>query len=274
MQLPTLAKTYRVAFTRDGADVLTVGADGVLRRIDAVTGGELARIAPLDMLPVGRLTSIDALAVSPDGKVAAVGYGDGSIQLLTLEGRGMKELGPRIREAGDTKTVQSLAFSVDGRLLGVAGSAGGTRVLDLETRAVTVRIPSQGEVVVRSVALLPDGRIVTGSQDGTMKLWSADGGRCDAVFAGHFEAITAIAVSSDGWQIATTSADHTVRVWDVVTAKEVSPPGARHLWIDELEVLADGHVMTTSRVGPCRSSARIRARRSRPSSPTASPRSP
>jgi ribosome biogenesis protein YTM1 len=87
--------------------------------------------------------------------------------------------------------------------------------------------------VVTSVATLPDPkslRVVSGCKDGTAALWrpavggsgagssgaaagAAAGGRMEVVFAGHDEAVQAVAAAPDARAVVTGSWDHTVAVW-------------------------------------------------------------
>lgn len=71
---------------------------------------------------------------------------------------------------------------------------------------------------VGSASFSPDGtRIVTGSQDGTVGLWSRDesGEWTNVAFQGHRSAVNVVAFSPDGAHILTASDDTTARVWDV-----------------------------------------------------------
>ena len=38
---------------------------------------------------------------------------------------------------------------------------------------------------VRSVAVLPDGRVVSGSEDNTVRIWNPSSGECERVLEGH-----------------------------------------------------------------------------------------
>jgi hypothetical protein len=64
---------------------------------------------------------------------------------------------------------------------------------------------------VYAVAFAPDGRLATGSDDRTANLWAADG-RPIATCAGHGSPVYAVAFAPDG-RLATGSADRTARLW-------------------------------------------------------------
>ncbi|OCK83071.1 WD40 repeat-like protein [Lepidopterella palustris CBS 459.81] len=68
---------------------------------------------------------------------------------------------------------------------------------------------------VTSVAFSSDGqKIVSGSDDKTVRVWDAGSGSLLQTLEGHSDWVTSVAFSSDGQKIVSGSGDKTVRVWD------------------------------------------------------------
>jgi hypothetical protein len=76
---------------------------------------------------------------------------------------------------------------------------------------------------IQSIAVTPDGqRIITGSQDRTVRVWDAVTGRQLLVLQGHTRPVRSVAVTPDGQQIITGSADGTVKIWEAATPEQVA----------------------------------------------------
>ena len=76
--------------------------------------------------------------------------------------------------------------------------------------------------IVWSLAVLPDGRLLSGSYDRTIRVWgegalSVRGGGdtavCDTTLVGHTDCVTALVVLRDG-AVASGSRDGSVRFWN------------------------------------------------------------
>ncbi|KIM56435.1 hypothetical protein SCLCIDRAFT_29581 [Scleroderma citrinum Foug A] len=83
---------------------------------------------------------------------------------------------------------------------------------------------------VTSVAFSPDGtRIVSGSDDRTVRVWDADGGvQIGSPLHGHTSEVMLVAFSSDGTRIVSGSYDSTVRIWDADRGVQIGNPLQGH----------------------------------------------
>ncbi|MBO0838355.1 MAG: hypothetical protein J2P28_22945, partial [Actinobacteria bacterium] len=94
------------------------------------------------------------------------------------------------------------------------------------TRATTPANPPQHILTghtgpVRSVAVSRDGtQAVSGSDDGTVRVWDLTTGTQRATLTGHTDWVRAVAISPDGTQAVSGSDDGTVRVWDLTTGTQ------------------------------------------------------
>jgi hypothetical protein len=90
---------------------------------------------------------------------------------------------------------------------------------------------------VLSVAFSPDGkRIVSGSNDLTLRLWDGETGKpLGEPLRGHRSPVLSVAFSPDGKRIVSGSADNTLRLWDVLDswAEELCAKVPRNMTYDE-----------------------------------------
>jgi len=133
------------------------------------------------------------VAFSPDGKQALSGGDSVVIQLWDVAtGREVR------RFEGHTNRVTGMAFSPDGTFVSPAArtrpSASGTR--PPPRRSGASRGTGNGSLL-RGVS--PDGRrILSGSNDRTVRLWDVETGKELRVFEGHTDHVVSVAFSPDG----------------------------------------------------------------------------
>ncbi|CAE6418425.1 unnamed protein product [Rhizoctonia solani] len=81
-----------------------------------------------------------------------------------------------------------------------------------------------------SLVFTPDGtRLVSGSEDKTIRIWNvSDGSPVGNPFKGHTQGIRSVVVSPNGTRIASGSNDRTVRVWNIDDGTLVAGPFVGH----------------------------------------------
>jgi WD40 repeat protein len=202
---------WKVLFSPDGKELITVSEDKTVRVWDVATG-EAVRVLrpPAGKGPEGMLF---AAALSPDGQTLAVGgFGPpdnpGAIYLIALA-TGRIECVLR----GHTNGIDALAFAPDGKRLASGSSDGTARVWDAATGACQRTLTGHTQAVY-GVTFAPDGRrLATSSHDGMGRIWSVSTGRAEAVLKGHAKEVRCIAWSRDGKTLATGSLDQSIRLW-------------------------------------------------------------
>jgi len=112
------SKVESLAFSPDGATLLTASRDQPVRLWDVATGKQLRGLG-------GVRVAIHVAAFSPDGKRIAWGDEHGSVRLYDM-------MTSKVVESfqGGTKAVHTLAFSPDGKTLAAGGADGAVRLWD------------------------------------------------------------------------------------------------------------------------------------------------
>jgi WD40 repeat protein len=206
-------RVLSIAFSPDGRRIVSGSMDGTLRLWDS-NGKAIG--SPFK----GHKYGVISVAFSPDGQriVSADGLFDGTLRLWDSNG---KAIGSPFK--GQQGGARAVAFSPDGQKM-VSGSAYGTLQLwDRNGKALgspwkAHEIGRSSDFVlslVKAVAFSPDGRrIVSGGQDGTVRLWDSNGKAIGSPFKGHQGDVAAVAFSPDGQRIISAGEDGTVRLWN------------------------------------------------------------
>ncbi|MFN7820706.1 MAG: hypothetical protein ACK5Q7_14110 [Cyanobacteriota bacterium] len=98
---------------------------------------------------------------------------------------------------------------------------------------------------VNALAVLPDGLLVCGSCDKTIRIWDPATGTCSASFAGHQDGVNALAVLPNGL-LASGSSDQTIRLWDPATGSCSAVFKGHQAPVNALAVLPDGRLASGS----------------------------
>ncbi|MDB5314083.1 MAG: High-affnity carbon uptake protein Hat/HatR [Gemmataceae bacterium] len=221
-----------VAFTADGAELLTGSAGQALLAWDttgwqeqarfvghtgAVTGLFVAATAEKTVFSTGldravRVWSparssapgarfrgheswVTGLALTPGGKTLISGSWDGTLRIWDPEtGKEKAQI-----EAGEAK-IFAVAVSRDGKRAAAGGGNGEAFVYDLEGEQLLVKLEGYDEEAsVTGVGFTPDGnQVVTAGSDGEIRVWDAGTGKAVFAVKGPRDGITAFALSPDG----------------------------------------------------------------------------
>jgi cytochrome c len=174
-----------VGYFRDGR-VATAGEDGTI----AIWADGQAQ--PATVLK-GHTAPVAAIAISPDGNTIASASWDRTIRLWPVAGGE-----PRVLK-GHNDNVNGIAFTTDGSALVSAGYDASVRMWPLSNldAASTATVPTP----LNTIAIAPDGEIVTAGADGKVYFLSASGELRGSVEIGPTPIIS-VAVSPDGSMVA------------------------------------------------------------------------
>jgi WD40 repeat protein/energy-coupling factor transporter ATP-binding protein EcfA2 len=151
---------------------------------------------------------VNAISISPDGKLLASGGDDNAITLWNLDG------GKKLKTLGQHReriTLGGLAFSPDGRYLASASYDDTAIIWQLETGKSQVLTGHTGSVYNLSFSA-DSATLATASEDKTLRLWEVATGTQLRVFNGHQNEV--FAVSWFGDYLLSGSADRSIRLWD------------------------------------------------------------
>jgi WD40 repeat protein len=107
-------------------------------------------------------------------------------------------------------------------------------------------VPQAHGVPVAAVAVSPDGRaVVSGSDDGAVRIWDMATGQALRTLEGHRKGVNAVAVSRDGQRVVSASDDGMVRVWDLASGRLLLALEGHSGWVDAVAVTPDSRLVVS-----------------------------
>ncbi|BAJ26000.1 MULTISPECIES: TIR domain-containing protein [Kitasatospora] len=255
-----LGTVYRTAFSPDGTLVAT--ADG---GDDHGTGGTVRIWDTTGRRPLHTLTGhagrIYTLAFHPDGDLLASGDTEGQVRLWNpLDGTALE------RPDDSTGKIYQVAFDEAGTRLAASDSDGGVRIWRVTRhspdqrggrhRVVPLRRqPPEHRGSVWACRFRPgagrggaetDALLVTGGNDGLVRLWDPASGRSRQLLRGHGRRIGSLSFSGDGTLLAAGGNDGVVRLWEPATGRRVRELTGRSSRLVSAEFSPEDAVLATA----------------------------
>lgn len=192
----------------DGQAVVLAGLDGTALVWEAGSS-TLRRIGAARGCPAYRAS------YSPDGEKLLAVYADGTACLFDASsGEQLVEL------RGHKQAIAAGAWSRDGRFVATGSDDQSARLFEVQT-GKQVAVLSGARSAVMGVAISPDGqRVYTACAEGSISVYSREekGKWSRTLLFESGSPLTTLAISADGTQLATGSADAGVRVHDLSDA--------------------------------------------------------
>lgn len=157
-------------------------------------------------------TSVVCTAFHPSTSLLVVGFANGVFGLYSLP-----DVSALHTLSISSEKITSVSVSSDGAWLAF-GCAGLGQLLVWEWASESYILKQQGHFHdMNTLSYSPDGQlVVTGGDDGKIKLWNVSSGFCIATLSEHTAPITAIEFAKKGKVLFSASMDGTVRAWDLV----------------------------------------------------------
>jgi WD40 repeat protein/serine/threonine protein kinase len=157
--------------------------------------------------------SVTAICVTPDGRSALSGSGDGAVRVWDLD---LGRLRTSLDEHRDL--VATIVVSRDGTRALTASADGTAKLWDLAAGQCLQALVGHSDRVTCAALVGDDGHALTGSSDSTLRLWDLRTGRLLQTMRAHEGPVHALAVAPDGRSALSSggSADgHSIVWWDL-----------------------------------------------------------
>lgn len=201
-----------VAFSPSGQRLASGSEDGTVK-IWEVSDGRC-----LNTLQDHR-EKVRSVAFDPTGEMLISGGDDCTVKLWKVpEGQCLKTF------QAHPEFVLAVAFHPGGHIIASGGDDQGINLWNIETGACIKTLQGCADSIL-SIALSPDGRwLASGSEDHTVSVWpinqneileAQEAHSCPQILQRHQDWVWSVAFSPDSQFLASSSADETIRLWQV-----------------------------------------------------------
>ena len=248
--LDTIQERYRLTGHSDWLAKITISDDGrraVSLSSDSCRLWDLEQGIQLRAITESRSALLAVVTVPGKERAIVTSGGERNLKVWDMESGAEVQTHRFYHRHVYGTNASAVATTRDGRFA-VFGLADNTlRVCDLERNDHDLSVLEGHPAPVNHVVALADGRrVISCSEDGSIKLWDVVRRSKPFVHRGHPEIVTAIAFTVDSARVVSISQYPTrtfeanLKVWDPDTGKELQAL-TRHLWsVDAIAVQPDG----------------------------------
>ena len=193
------------AATRDGRRIFSASSDRTIRLWEL---GGPESLASRD----GHAAPVTACALTPNASTAVSASEDRTLKVWDVAtGACQATL------QGHADLVTACAISADRRCVISGARDGSVRIWLLDVDGV--ELVDGHQALVSGCGILPDGRMVTTSQDGALRLRSPAMLEEPAELGEHGGSVDGMAITPDGTQVLSISRDGTAKLWDLTSRR-------------------------------------------------------
>lgn len=211
-----------LAFTPDGARLVSGSGDGTARVWDTVTGECVAQLGSEEaVVAAAKAAAAAEAAANATAKGGADNKGGETASASAAASSLAAGAAARVAaETGShTEGINCVAVSPDGFTIGTASDDSTAKLWDAATGALLRTLRGHGHYVF-SIAFSPRAALaLTGSFDETVRLWCSRSGALLRTLPAHSDPVTSASFSPDGSKVVTSSLDGLIRVWDADTGR-------------------------------------------------------
>ncbi|KAG1721084.1 WD40-repeat-containing domain protein [Suillus lakei] len=223
-----------MALSPNGKTIASGSSDGTVRLRDVETGKVVVKWKE-------HTDTVTSVCWSPDGEQVVSGGWDGTIRVWDVKS-GEPVLGLNPIKTGH-ENLWAVSYSPKATMIATGGD-GGIKIWDAKTPKLLSTI---GDAQVCSLTWTSDeNKLIAGTGLDLIRIFDTATWQQIAILDGHERLVYSITLFPNDRLLASTSWDHTARLWNLDTNLPVGPPLRHKNWVVDAAFSADGKLLSTA----------------------------